>query len=264
MSIKRMDTARGVGLFDLSGRSALVTGSSRGIGLALARGLAEAGAAVAINGREAGAVDRVVAELREEGMSAHACVADVIDPDAVEAAVAEFEKDVGPVDVLVNNVGIHRRAPLAEMSLEDWQRVIEANLTSAFVVSRAVAPGMIERRRGKIINICSLMSEVARPTTGNYAAAKGGLKMLTRAMAVEWARHNIQANGIGPGYFETELTRPLVEDAEFDAWLRGRTPAGRWGQPVELVGTAIYLASSASDFVNGHIIYVDGGLLAGV
>jgi gluconate 5-dehydrogenase len=180
----------------------------------------------------------------------------------VAAGVAELERLGGPIDILVNNAGIHRRAPLVEMTLADWQRVLDVNLTSAFLLARAVAPAMIARRAGKIINICSLNSELARPTIANYAAAKGGLKMLTRAMTVEWAKHNLQVNGIGPGYLLTDLTRTLAENAEFDGWIRGRTPAGRWGQPRELVGAAVFLASAASDFVNGHILYVDGGLLA--
>jgi len=255
-------TGRGTERFSLAGRRALVAGSSRGIGLALARGLAEAGAAVVLHGRDPKRVADSADALAAEGLTVERASFDVTDADAVERGVAPLLDR--PIDILVNNVGVHDRAPLAEMTPQAWQTVIDANLTSAFLVSRAVVGPMLERRRGKIINTCSLMSEVGRPTTGNYAAAKGGLKTLTRAMAVEWARHNVQANGIGPGYFETELTRPLVEDTEFDAWIRGRTPAGRWGRPVELAGTAIYLASSASDFVNGQIIYVDGGLLAGV
>jgi gluconate 5-dehydrogenase len=186
----------------------------------------------------------------------------VTDASSVERGVAAVERDAGPIDILVNNVGIQRRAPLEAMDESAWREVIDVNLTSAFLVTRRVVRGMIERQRGKIINICSLMSEIGRPTTANYAAAKGGLKMLTRAMAVEWARHNIQANAIGPGYFLTEMTQPLAADPKFDAWIRSRTPAGRWGRPEELVGAAVFLASSASDFVNGQIIYVDGGVLA--
>jgi gluconate 5-dehydrogenase len=251
-------------LFDLAGRVALITGSSRGIGLALARGLGEAGATVVLNGRDPGRVGTAAAALREAGVRCATVAFDVTVSEAVATGIADVEERVGPIDILVNNTGIHRRAPLAEMSEEDWRAVIDTNLTSAFLVSRQVAPRMIARQQGKIIHICSLMSEAARPTTGNYAAAKGGLKMLTRAMATEWARHNLQVNAIGPGYFETELTRPLRENAEFDQWIRRRTPAGRWGKPEELVGTAVYLASPASDFVNGQIIYVDGGLLAAI
>jgi gluconate 5-dehydrogenase len=251
-------------LFDLSGKVALITGSSRGLGFALARGLAEAGATVVLNGREATRLAPALAALGHHGLRCAQAVFDVTDGAAVAAGVAAVEERVGPIDILINNTGIHRRALLAEMSEEDWRAVIDTNLTSAFLVSRQVAPRMIARGRGKVIHICSLMSEAARPSTGNYAAAKGGLKMLTRAMATEWARHNLQVNAIGPGYFETELTRPLRENPDFDQWIRRRTPAGRWGRPEELVGTAVFLASTASDFVNGQIIYVDGGLLAAI
>jgi len=186
----------------------------------------------------------------------------VTDAGAVDRAIGRLERDGVAVDVLVNNAGIQRRGPLEALSDADWQAVLETNLTGAFVVARRVVRGMLARGRGKIINICSLMSQAARPGTGNYAAAKGGLAMLTRAMAVEWAGRGVQANAIGPGYFATEMTRPLVQDAAFDTWVRGRTPAGRWGDPEELVGPAVFLASSASDFVNGHVLYVDGGFLA--
>ncbi|MEQ9453687.1 MAG: SDR family oxidoreductase [Phycisphaeraceae bacterium] len=251
------------GLFDLTGKTALVTGSTRGLGLAMARGLAEHGARVVINGRGVETVEATAEGLRGEGFEVGTLVCDVTDEVAVEEAIGVLERET-PVDVLVNNVGIHDRAPLAEMTAAQWRGVIEVNLTSAFLVSRFVAPGMIRRGAGKIVNTCSLMSEVGRPTTGNYAAAKGGLKMLTRAMAVEWAGRNVQVNGIGPGYFETELTAGLVADPEFNAWICKRTPAGRWGRPEELVGAAVFLASGASDYVSGQVIYVDGGLLAGV
>ena len=249
--------------FDLSGRRALVTGSTQGLGLALARGLAQAGAAVLINGRTAARVDAAVQTLRDEGLSAHPLPMDVSDEADVVRQVTAAQAD-GPIDILVNNVGIHDRAPLADMTTDQWRRVIDVNLTTAFVVSREVVGAMIDRRAGKIVNICSLMSELGRPTTGNYAAAKGGLKMLTRAMTTEWAQHNVQVNGIGPGYFATQLTQALVDDAEFNAWICGRTPAGRWGKPEELVGAAVFLASPASSFVNGQILYVDGGLTAAV
>ncbi|MEO1128485.1 MAG: SDR family oxidoreductase [Planctomycetota bacterium] len=240
-----------------------MTGSTRGLGLAIAQGLAEAGAHVVLNGRSESSLTAVAADFQAQGFSSASLVMDVTDEASITAGAATLQAD-GPIDILVNNVGIHHRAPLAEMTARQWREVIDVNLTSAFLVSRSLVTGMIECGAGKIINTCSLMSEVGRPTTGNYAASKGGLKMLTRAMAVEWAQYNIQANGIGPGYFETELTRPLVEDEAFDAWLRARTPAGRWGQAHELVGSAVFLASPASDFVNGQIIYVDGGLLAAI
>ena len=249
-------------LFDLSGRTALITGSSQGLGFAIARGLAQAGAAIVLNGRDEAKLAAAATTLRGEGARVTTAAFDVTDGGASAAAVASVEADFGPIHVLVNNAGIQRRAPLAEMSEEQWRAVIETNLTSAFLVTRAVAPRMITRGAGKIINICSVMSEVSRPTIGNYAAAKGGLKMLTRAMAVEWAKHGLQCNGIAPGYFVTELNRPLVENVEFNRWICGRTPAGRWGQPHELAGAAIFLASPASDFVNGQILTIDGGLLA--
>ena len=251
-------------LFDLSGQRALVTGSSRGIGLALAQGLGRAGAALVLNGRNPETLQKAAESLKADGLKAEEKCFDITDEDAVNEAIAAIESEIGQIDILINNAGIQRRFTLLEMEKTDWDDVMATNLTGAFLVSRAVAKVMINRKSGKIINICSLMSEVARPTVGNYTAAKGGLKMLTRAMTVEWAPHNIQINGIGPGYFETEMTRPLRENREFDTWLRSRTPAGRCGKPEELVGAAIFLASRASDFVNGQIIYVDGGLLASV
>ncbi len=249
-------------LFDLTGRIALVTGSSQGLGLAIARGLAQAGAAVVLNGRDEKKLAATADALRADGVKVYPAAFDVTDGAAGAAAVARAEAEFGVIDILVNNAGIQRRAPLAEMTEEQWRSVIDTNLTSAFLVSRAVAPRMIARGRGKIINICSVMSEVSRPTIANYAAAKGGLKMLTRAMAVEWAKHGLQTNGIAPGYFVTELNQPLVENVDFNKWICGRTPAGRWGQPHELAGAAVFLASTASDFVNGQVLYVDGGLLA--
>lgn len=251
-------------LFDLTGRTALITGSSQGLGFALARGLGQAGAAIVLNGRDPQKLAAAAATLRGEGLRVTTAAFDVTSAAAIEPAVARVEAEFAPIDILVNNAGIQRRAPLAEMTEAQWREVLETNLTSAFLVTRYVAPRMIARRAGKIINTCSLMSEVARPSTGNYAAAKGGLKMLTRAMATEWAQHNIQSNGIGPGYFATELTKPLVENPEFNRWICARTPAGRWGKPEELVGAAVFLASRASDFVNGQMIYVDGGLLAAI
>ena len=240
--------------FDLSGRSTLVTGSTRGLGLAFARALAEAGARVVVNGRSPEAAAEVAASID----GAVAAAFDVTDEAAVATAVGEL----GPVDVLVNNAGGGLRKPLLDVSLEEWRSALDANLTSAYLVARAVAPGMIERGSGKVVNICSVMSELARETIAPYTAAKGGLKMLTRAMCSEWARHGIQANAIAPGYFETDMTEALRTDAAFDAWLRARVPAGRWGQPDELGGAVVFLASSASDYVNGQILYVDGGLTA--
>lgn len=251
-------------LFDLTGRTALITGSSQGIGLSLACGLAQAGAAVVLNGRDEKKLNAAAATVRAEMPGARVTLAafDVTDGAACHAAMAKIEADFAPIDILINNAGIQRRSPLAEMTEAQWREVIDANLTSVFLVARAVAPRMIARRAGKIINTCSVMSEVSRPTIANYAAAKGGLKMLTRAMAVEWAKHGLQCNGLGPGYIVTELNRALVENVEFNQWICGRTPAGRWGKPEELVGAAVFLSSRASDFVNGQILYVDGGLLA--
>ena len=248
--------------FDLGGRVALVTGSSRGLGLAMARGLGRAGALLVLNGRDYAALDRTAAVLAGEGLGVHALAFDVTDRAAVEAAVDDIEGRIGPIGILVNNAGIQRRAPLEEMEEAVWREVIEVNLTSAFIVGQAVGRRMIARRRGKIINICSLTSEVTRPSIAPYTAAKGGLKMLTKSMAVEWAKHNVQVNGIGPGYFATELNTALINNPEFDAWVRARTPAGRWAEPEELAGTAVFLASAASDFVTGQVIYVDGGLLS--
>jgi gluconate 5-dehydrogenase len=249
-------------LFNLVGRTALITGSSQGLGFALARGLAQAGATVVLNGRDETKLAAAATTLRGEGASVQTAAFDVTNEAACVSAIARIHTDVAPIDILVNNAGIQRRAPLEQVEEAVWREVLTTNLTSAFLVAKAVVPTMIARRGGKIINICSLMSEVGRATTGPYMAAKGGLKMLTRAMAVEWAKHNIQANAIGPGYFATELTKPLVENSEFNAWVCKRTPAGRWGKPEELVGSAVFLASAASDFVNGQILYVDGGMLA--
>ncbi len=240
--------------FDLTGRTALVTGSTRGLGLSFARALAGAGARVAINGRTRETCEAVAAGID----GAFAAPFDVTDEAPISAGVAAL----GEIDVLVNNAGMQMRRPLEQFSLAEWQQIIEVNLTSAFLVARAVAPQMIARGRGKIVNTCSVTSEVGRETIGPYTASKGALKMLTRAMCADWARHGIQANGIGPGYFRTELNTALQEDPEFDAWLRARVPAGRWGEPSELGGAVVFLASAASDFVNGQILYVDGGLLA--
>jgi gluconate 5-dehydrogenase len=250
--------------FRLDGRIALVTGASRGIGLALARGLGEAGATVVLNGRDADRLEVAAGPLREAGIATHTLVFDVTDPTAVEAGVERLETTIGPLAILVNNAGIQIRGPLATMPIETWNEVIALDLTGVFLVSQAAGRRMLTRGAGKIINICSVQSELGRPTISPYTAAKGGVKMLTKQMCAEWASHGIQVNGLGPGYMETELTRPLRDDPTFDAWLRARTPAGRWGKPEELVGAAVFLASPASDFVNGHILYVDGGMLAAV
>jgi len=255
--------ARGnLDLFSLEGKRALVTGSSRGLGLAIAEGLGRAGATVVLNGRNADRLDAALRALKRKRLAAHALVFDVTDEVRVAAAVAEIEREVGPLDILVNNAGTTFRAPAHEFPTERWRDVIATNLDGVFFVSRAVGARMIRRRRGKIINISSLLSEAARPTISAYAASKGAVKMLTRALAVEWAKYNIQVNAIGPGYFDTELNRPLVQDEDFDAWVRSNTPAGRWGRPNDLVGAAVFLASSASDFVTGQTLYVDGGWLA--
>jgi len=249
-------------LFDLTGRVALVTGSSGGLGNVFARGLAAAGAAVCLNGRDAGKLSRAVAEMTDAGLDVRGAAFDVTDAAQIRPAVAELEEDLGPIDVLVNNAGINLRGPLEDIDPDVWRKVIDTNLTGVLLVTQPIVKGMIRRRQGKIINICSLMSELGRETTGPYTASKGGLRMLTRAMATEWARHGIQVNGIGPGYFATEMTRSLVEDEKFNAWITSRTPARRWGDPAELVGPAVFLASAASNFVNGQILYVDGGILA--
>lgn len=249
-------------LFSLRDRLALVTGSSQGLGLAMARGLGAAGAAVMLNGRDAEKLERARRGLAEEGIEAFGHRFDVTDEAAVADAVASIEQEVGPIDILVNNVGANLRGPIESFPTEQWRQIMDTNLNSMFYVSKAVAARMIPRRRGKVINIASLLSEAARPTITPYAASKGAVKMLTRGMAVEWAPHNIQVNAIGPGYFVTELNRPLVEDAKFDAWVKEKCPTGRWGDPSELAGAAVFFASAASDFVTGQILYVDGGWLA--
>ena len=250
-------------LFDITGRTVLVTGSTRGIGRALAEGLAQAGAQVVVNARNADALAVVVDQIEQNaGVTVHAAPFDVTDPAAVAAGIARIEDTVGPLDICVNNAGMQRRAPFTEFTDEDWNALLATNITSAFLVGREVAIRMKPRGRGKIINIASLQSEVSRPGIAPYAATKGAIKMLTRGMCADLAGSGICVNAIGPGYFETELTSALVADEEFSAWVRARTPAGRWGQVEDLVGTLIYLASDASAFVNGQIVYVDGGMLA--
>ena len=247
-------------LFDLTGRRALITGSSQGIGLALAHALAAAGAIVVLNGRDAARIAVAAEALTAGGFPAETAAFDVTDRAAVNAAIDRIEQDLGPIDILINNAGIQRRTPLQDFPEETWHEIVRANLDSVFFVGQAVARHMIPRRRGKIINVCSVQSELGRPGIAPYAATKGAVKMLTKGMCADWARFGLQVNGLGPGYFETELTRPLVEDAAFSAWLCNRTPAGRWGRVEELAGAAIFLASDASDFVNGQVLYVDGGL----
>lgn len=248
--------------FNLEGRTALVTGSSRGLGQAIARGLAQAGATVVLNGMDAERLTVASDALRAEGHSVHAAAFDVTDEAAVTDAFRRLDAAGIEVDILVNNAGIQLRKPLVDFSAEEWHRVLDTNLTSAFLVGREAARRMIPRGRGKVINIGSLMSNFARPTVAPYTAAKGGIKLLTQAMAAEWAEHGIQANAIGPGYMLTDMNQALTSNPKFDSWVKSRTPSRRWGRPEELVGTAIFLSSAASDYVNGQIIYVDGGMSA--
>jgi gluconate 5-dehydrogenase len=249
-------------LFDLSGRTALITGSSRGLGLAMARGLAQAGAHVIINGTATARVDEAVAHLTTAGLAATAAAFDITDEAAILAAFARFDADGIAVDILVNNAGIQFRKPIIELETADWRRVIETNLTAAFVLGREAAKRMLPRGHGKIINIGSLLSALGRATVTPYAVSKGGIKMLTQSMAAEWAASGIQANAIGPGYLLTDMNEALINNPDFDAWVKARTPAKRWGKADELIGTAVFLASPASNYVNGQIIYVDGGIMA--
>ena len=250
-------------LFSLAGKTALVTGSSAGLGFGMARGLASAGAAVVLNGRDAAKLEAAAKALADEGFDIRAIPFDVSSEEAVQAAFAKLDGQGAVIDILVNNAGNQIRKPMRDVSTEEWRNIMDTHVTAAFQMGREAARRMIARGQGgKIINIGSLASEVARATIAPYTAAKGALKMLTRAMAAEWARHNIQANAIGPGYIESEMTKPLIADAKFSAWVMGRTPSGRWGKPDDLVGVTVFLASAASDYVNGQIIYVDGGLLA--
>lgn len=248
--------------FDLSGRVALVTGSTRGIGYALAHALLESGATVVVNGRSPEPVEAARAALSRAagGAPVPGAVFDVTDAAAVEAAVADVESSVGPLEILVNNAGLQHREPLLDISLARWKAVLEIDLTSPFIVGRAAAARMLDRGHGKVVNICSVQSELARPSIGAYTAAKGGLRNLTRAMAAEWASGGLQVNALAPGYIRTEMTQALVDDPEFSAWVTARTPAARWGTPEDLAGPLVWLASAASDFVNGQVIYVDGGM----
>ncbi len=254
--------------FSLEGKVALVTGAAYGIGLAIAQAFAEAGAKIVFNCSRQSTVDRGLAAYKELGIEAKGYVCDVTDEEAVKAMVADIEKTVGTIDILVNNAGIIKRIPMEEMDVEDFRRVIDVDLVAPYICAKAVIPGMIKKGHGKIINICSMMSELGRETVSAYAAAKGGLKMLTRNICSEYGEHNIQCNGIGPGYIATEQTAPLRERQAdgsrhpFDSFIISKTPAARWGTPEDLMGPAVFLASEASDFVNGHVLYVDGGILA--
>jgi len=250
-------------LFSLKGRRALITGASRGIGFTLARGLGSFGAEIILNGRQAGALDTARAKLEQEGIATRGSVFDVTDQDQVVAGIEAIEKE-GPIDILINNAGIQFRSPLDQFPRNEWDRLISTNLNSVFFVAQAVSRHMIARNRGKIINICSVQSELARPGIAPYTATKGAVKMLTKGMATDWARHGLQINGLAPGYFETEMNAALVADEKFSSWLCQRTPAARWGKAEELVGAAVFLSSDASSFVNGHILTVDGGLTASV
>ena len=249
-------------LFDLSGRLALVTGSGQGIGLSLAEGLGRAGARIVLNGRDAAKLEAAATQLRGEGIETHIAAFDVTDNSAVKAGVDRIESEIGPLDILVNNAGIQRRAPLEDYPAETWAKIMRANVDSVFFVGQAVARHMIARRRGKIINIASLQAQAARYSIAPYTATKGAVLNLTKGMCTDWARHGLQINAIGPGYFETPLNQALVDDPKFTEWLKIRTPTGRWGKVEELQGACIFLASDAAGFVNGQIIYVDGGVLA--
>lgn len=250
-------------LFDLTGKNALITGATHGLGMAMAKGMGNAGANLIINGHTPDKIEKAVQEYNDSGLNVHSYLFDITDENQVVENVQRIEKKVGPIDILINNAGIIKRITLADMEVEDYKEVLDINLTGTFTMSKHVVKGMIERKKGKIINMCSMMSEMGRDTVGAYAAAKGGLKMLTKNMATEWARYNIQVNGIGPGYFATEQTAPIrVEGNPINEFIKNRTPAGDWGNPDQLAGTAIFLSSEASNFINGHILYVDGGILA--
>ncbi|MEO0485980.1 MAG: SDR family oxidoreductase [Pseudomonadota bacterium] len=249
-------------LFDLTGKRALITGSSQGIGEALAHGLAAAGAEIVLNGRNADKLAEAHNRLTQKGFTASTLQVDVTDHDAVRTAVDAFEADTGPIDILINNAGMQHRAPLEDFPADRFEALLQTNIASVFHMGQATARHMISRGRGKIINICSIQTALARTSIAPYTATKGAVANLTKGMATDWARHGLQCNGIAPGYFDTPLNKALVDDPEFTAWLEKRTPAGRWGQLPELVGAAIFLASDASSYVNGTVVYVDGGMSA--
>lgn len=249
-------------LFDLTGKLALVTGSSQGIGYALAQGLAEAGARIVLNGRDAAKLKAAQATLSDHGITAELAPFDVTDADAVEAGIAAIEAAHGPLHILVANAGINLRAPSTEMPPETWRKVLGVNLDGVWYCCQAAGKRMVPRGHGKIITICSVQSELGRPTIAPYASSKGALRMLTRTLCAEWAKHGVNVNGVAPGYYETELTGALVRDPGFTDWLTKRVPAGRWGKVEELVGATVFLAAPASDFVHGHLLYVDGGMTA--
>lgn len=251
-------------LFSVKDKNILITGSTRGIGYLLAQGLATQGAKIIINGTKKETVEKVAKEFNDKGLIAYPVAFDVTNTQEVHKSIDYIEKNIGPIDVLINNAGIQRRHPFCDFPEQDFDDIINVNQKAVFIISQAVARYMVKRKQGKIINIGSMQSELGRDTITPYAASKGAVKMLTRGMCVELARYNIQVNGIAPGYFATELTKPLVENQEFTEWLCKRTPAARWGNPEELIGSAIFLSSKASDFINGHLLFVDGGMLAAV
>ncbi|MGY3791675.1 gluconate 5-dehydrogenase [Aquimarina sp. 433] len=251
-------------LFDIKGKNALITGATHGLGMAMAKGLGLAGATIIVNGNSSQEkIDKAVAMYTNLGIKTKGYKFDVTNEKEVQDSITKIESEIGPIHILINNAGIIKRIPLENMEVDDFKEVVNVDLVSPFIVSKHVVRGMIQRKSGKIINICSMMSELGRNTVGAYAAAKGGLKMLTQNMATEWAKHNIQVNGIGPGYFATEQTAPIrIDGHPFNDFIVNRTPAAKWGDPNDLAGSAIFLASKASDFINGHILYVDGGILA--
>lgn len=251
-------------LFNLKNKTALITGSGSGIGFSLAEGLAGAGAKIILNGRNESKLIEAQQKLEKTGADVSYLTFDVTKSEDVKSAIDSYEKNTGSIDIVINNAGINLRGQFEDFDEDKWKKVLDININGAMIVSQTAAKYMIKRKAGKIINICSMQSELGRPSIVPYAVSKGGIKMLTKALCTEWAKNNIQVNGIGPGYFETELTKPLKDDPEFDKWLCNRTPANRWGDTKELIGAAVFLAADASNYVNGHILYVDGGLLASV